>query len=59
MDHSEILKKVLKEESDRPFLLRCLDVFICPECGGKLDIDTQHPYLTMYICKDCNFTRYN
>lgn len=43
----EILKKVKQREYEK----RCIDVRICPECGGDLvdgDDDRDH------ICKACN-----
>ena len=55
MTKNQILKKVRKIESERPYRWRCIDAGICPVCGEPLiEIGSEpHPFITRYKCEGC------
>ena len=51
----QILRKVMKVESERPYKERCLAANICPDCGGGIgDTGSSHPFISEYKCIECD-----
>lgn len=51
MEKAEILKKVKQREYEK----RCVNVKICPECGGNL-VTGEDGHLLDHVCKACNLS---
>jgi len=51
MIKDEILAKVEKREFEK----RCVDVGVCPKCGGNLSIENDG-HLMDKVCKPCNLS---
>lgn len=51
----EITEKVEEKEKTNAYKQRCLDVSICPKCGGNLYEDSDIGVFVEVECDSCDF----
>lgn len=52
----KVMTVVFAAEKDKRDLDRCLNMLLCPQCAGKLDVETdKNGIFSDYTCTECSF----